>query len=86
MEALYRQPGTSTKHPGHEIDPSLLRGLTINRASPVWARDTTDIPMAQGFVSLAAVVDWASRKVLAEKIPLCQDRCRAGFSKSGGER
>ena len=41
MEALYRKPGTSKKHPGHEIDPSLLRGRTINRATQVWALDTT---------------------------------------------
>ena len=52
MEALYRKPGTSKKHPGHEIDPSLLRGRTINRANQVWALDTTDIPMAKGFVYL----------------------------------
>ena len=41
MEALYRKPGTSKKHPGHEIYPYLLRGLTINRANQVWALDTT---------------------------------------------
>jgi putative transposase len=41
MEALYRKPGTSKKYPGHEIDPSLLRGRTINRAAQVWALDTT---------------------------------------------
>ena len=48
MEALYRKPGTSKKHPGHEIYPYLLRGLTINRANQVWALDTTYIPMANG--------------------------------------
>lgn len=41
MEALYRKPGTSKKHPGHAIYPYLLRGLTINRANQVWALDTT---------------------------------------------
>jgi len=68
VEALYRKPGTSKKHPGHEIYPYLLRGLVIKRANQVWALDTTYIPMAKGFVYLTAVVDWASRKVLAAKV------------------
>ena len=41
IAALYRKPGTSTKHPGHDVYPSLLRGLPINRANQVWALDTT---------------------------------------------
>ena len=41
--------------------PTLLCGLTVNRANQVWALDTTYIPMAKGFVYLTAVVDWASR-------------------------
>jgi putative transposase len=65
IEALYRKPGTSRKRPGHEIYPYLLRGLAINRANQVWALDTTYIPMAKGFIYLTAVVDWASRRVLA---------------------
>ena len=67
VEALYRKPGTSKKHPGHKIYPYLLRGLIINRANQVWALDTTYIPMAKGFVYLIAVVDWASRKLLAAR-------------------
>ncbi len=63
LAALYRKPGTSTKHPGHDVSPYLLRGRTLNRANKVWARDTTYIPMANGCVSLPAVLDWASRKV-----------------------
>jgi putative transposase len=47
MEALYRKPGTSKKHPSHEIYPYLLRGLTINQANQVWSLDTTYIPMAK---------------------------------------
>ena len=77
MAALYRKPGTSTKHPGHEIYPYLLRGLTINRANQVWALDTTYIPMAKGFVYLTAVVDWASRKVLAAKVAITLETCHA---------
>jgi putative transposase len=77
IEALYRKPGTSKKHPGHEIYPYLLRGLTIKRANQVWALDTTYIPMAKGFVYLTAVVDWASRKVLASKVAITLETCHA---------
>ena len=77
MEALYRKPGTSKQHPEHELSPSLLRGLTINQANQVGALDLTDIPMANGFVSLTAVVDWASRTVLAEKTAGTLKTCQA---------
>jgi putative transposase len=77
MEALYRKPGTSKKHLGHEVYPYLLRGLNINRANQVWALDTTYIPMAKGFVYLTAVVDWASRKVLASTVAITLETCHA---------
>ena len=77
MAALYRKPGTSTKHPGHDVYPYLLRGLTINRANQVWALDTTYIPMANGFVYLTAVMDWASRKVLAATVAITLEACHA---------
>ena len=77
MEALCRKPGTSKQHPEHELSPSLLRGLTINQANQVGALDLTDIPMANGFVSLTAVVDWASRTVLAEKTAGTLKTCQA---------
>ncbi len=65
IEALYRKPHTSRRHPLHLIYPYLLRGLTIDRANQVWAIDLTYIPMSRGFVYLAAIIDWHSRKVLA---------------------
>jgi putative transposase len=65
IEAIYRRPNTSRKHPKHPIYPSLLRGLAIDRPNQVWAMDLTYIPMARGFVFLAAIIDWMSRKVLA---------------------
>jgi len=77
MEALYRKPGTRTTHPRHNIYPYLLRGLTINRANQVWALDTPYIPMAKGFVYLTAVVDWASRKVLASTVAMTLEACHA---------
>ncbi len=65
IEALYRRPNTSKSAPGHKIYPYLLRGLTVERPNQVWAMDITYIAMARGFVYLAAVIDWFSRRVLA---------------------
>ena len=77
IEALAPQPGTSKKTPGHKIYPYLLRGLAITRANQVWALDTTYIPMAHGFVYLTAVVDVASRRVLAHKLAITLEGCHA---------
>jgi putative transposase len=68
IEALYRRPNTSRKHPQHLVFPYLLRDLTIDRANHVWAMDITYIPMRKGFVYLAAVLDWATRKVLSWRL------------------
>jgi putative transposase len=70
IEALYRRPHTSKPADGHKIYPYLLRGLTVDRANQVWAMDITYIPMARGFVYLAAVVDWSSRRVLAWRVSI----------------
>jgi putative transposase len=70
MEALYRKPNTSKPTPGHKIYPYLLRGMTIDRPNQVWAMDITDVPMARGFVYLAAVVDWFSRRVLSWRVSI----------------
>ena len=77
IEALYRRPNTSKPAPGHKVYPYLLRDLAVVRPNQVWAMDITTIPMARGFVYLAAVVDWFSRKVLAWKlsITLSADFC-----------
>jgi len=77
IEALYQKPKTSRKHPGHAVYPYLLRGMNIDRANQVWALDTTYIPMAKGFIYLTAVVDWASRKVLAAKVAITLEACHA---------
>jgi len=68
IEALYRRPNTSRKHGAHAIYPYLLRNLAIDRPNQVWATDITYIPMRRGFVYLAAVMDWYSRRVLAWRI------------------
>jgi putative transposase len=70
IEALYRKPNTSKRAPGHKIYPYLLRKLPITKPNQVWAMDITYIPMARGFVYLAAVVDWFSRRVLAWRLSI----------------
>lgn len=70
IEALYRKPNTSRRHPAHTVYPYLLRGLTVDRPNQVWAMDITYIPMARGFVYLAAVVDWYTRRVLSWRLSI----------------
>jgi putative transposase len=70
VEALYRKPNLSRKNARHKIYPYLLRGLQIDRTNQVWAMDITYIPMAKGFVYLAAVLDWHSRRVLSWRVSI----------------
>jgi putative transposase len=73
IEALYRKPNTSKPGPGHKIYPYLLRKLPVTKSNQVWAMDITYIPMARGFVYLAAVIDWFSRKVLSWRVSITMD-------------
>jgi len=73
IEALYRRPRTTKPEPGHTIYPYLLRGMAITRPNQVWAMDITYIPMARGFVYLAVVMDWASRRVLSWRLSITLD-------------
>jgi putative transposase len=73
IAAIYRRPSTSKPAPGHKIFPYLLRKLAITRPNQVWAMDLTYIPMARGFVYLAAVMDWFSRKVLAWRVSITME-------------
>ncbi len=57
-------------HPRHLIYPYQLRGLQIERTNRVWAMDITYIPVARGFVYLAAVLDLHSRRVLAQRVAM----------------
>jgi putative transposase len=66
--ALYRKPRLSVPHPAHKVYPYLLKGIEISRANQCWAADITYLPMARGFCYLVAVMDWASRKVLAWRL------------------
>jgi putative transposase len=73
LEALVPRPGTSKAAPENKIYPYLLRGLTITEPNHVWASDITYIPMAHGFLYLVAVIDWASRAVLAWRLSNTMD-------------
>jgi putative transposase len=73
IEALVPRPGTSQAAPGHETYPYLLRGVTITEPNHVWASDITYIPMAGGHLYLFAIIDWASRAVLAWRLSNTMD-------------
>ncbi len=89
IEALYVKPRLSLSHPEHVKYPYLLRGLEITKANHVWATDITYIPMARGFCYLAAIMDWASRKVLAWRLSntldsaFCVDALEEAIAKFG---
>src|SRR5260221_6983437 len=73
IEVLYRRPRTTKPEPGHKIYPYLLRGMEITRPNQVWAMDITYIPMARGFVYLAVVLDWFSRRVLSWRLSITME-------------
>jgi len=75
IQAVYRKPNTSKPAPGHKIYPYLLRDLPVTRPNQVWAMDITYVPMARGFVYLAAVIDWFSRRVLSWRLSITMEFC-----------
>lgn len=68
LEAIYPKPRLSAAGHGHKVFPYLLRGVTIDRPDQVWSTDITYVPMASGFMYLAAVIDWFSRYVLGWRL------------------
>jgi putative transposase len=89
IEAIYRRPSTSKPAVGHKIYPYLLRGVKVERPNQVWAMDLTYIPMARGFVYLAAVVDWFTRRVLSHRVSItmeadfCVDALEEAVARNG---
>ena len=73
IETMYRKPNLSRRHPQHKIYPYLLRNLAVEHVHQVWSCDITYIPMAHGFLYLVAVIDWASRAVLAWRLSNTMD-------------
>jgi putative transposase len=68
LEAIYPKPKLSVAGRGHRIYPYLLRDVSIERADQVWSTDITYIPLARGFMYLAAVIDWYSRYVVSWRL------------------
>ena len=89
---IYRAPRTSEPHPGHKIYPYLLRKLAIDRPNQVWCADVTYIPMRRGFLYLVAIMDWATRKVLAWRLSntmeadFCVDALKDALKEVGLEK
>jgi putative transposase len=87
IAALYRHPRTTRPHPGHQVFPYLLRDLPITVPNQVWAMDLTYLPMRHGFLYLVAVLDWATRRVLAWRLSntmttdVCLDALEAAIGK-----
>ena len=68
LEAIYPKPRLSAARAGHRVYPYLLRGVAIERPDQVWSTDITYVPLAKGFMYLAAIIDWHSRYVLAWRL------------------
>ena len=73
LSPIYQRPRVSDPHPQHRIYPYLLRYMAIERANQVWCADITYIPMRRGFLYLVAIMDWATRKVLAWRLSNTMD-------------
>jgi putative transposase len=68
LEAIYPKPKLSAAGRGHRVYPYLLRNVRIERPDQVWSTDITYVPLAHGFMYLAAILDWFSRYVLAWRL------------------
>jgi putative transposase len=73
LTPIYQRPRTTVPNPGHRIFPYLLRDLVIDRPNQVWCTDITYLPMRRGFLYLVAVMDWATRRVLAWRVSNTMD-------------
>ena len=82
IAALSQRPRTTQPHPGHRVFPYLLRNRDITAPNHVWAMDLTDIPMRRGFLYLAVVLDWATRRVMAWRLSntMTTDCCFAALA------
>jgi putative transposase len=68
LVAIYPKPRLSQGGKGHRVFPYLLRGVTVARPDQVWSTDITYVPLAAGFMYLAAIIDWYSRYVIAWRL------------------
>lgn len=84
LEAIYKRPNTSKKHPENRIYPYLLRGMQIIRANQAWCSDISYIPVKHGFLYLVAIMDWTTRKVLSWRLSNTMDAsfCKAALDEA----
>lgn len=68
LEAIYPRPKTSAAGRDHRVYPYLLRDVRVERPDQVWSADITYVPLASGFMYLAATIDWYSRYVVAWRL------------------
>ena len=91
LEAIYPKPRLSAAGRGHRVYPYLLRGVRIGRPDQVWGADITYVPLAAGFMYLAATIDWYSRFVVAWRLSntldgaLCLDMLDEALSRGRPE-
>ncbi len=89
LQAIYQAPRTSDPHPEHRIYPYLLGNMVIDRPNHVWCADITYIPVQCGFLYLVAIMDWATRHVLAWRLSntmdavFCTEALNEALSKYG---
>jgi putative transposase len=89
LQAIYQAPKTSAPHPAHRIYPYLLKRMVIERPNQVWCADITYIPVQRGFLYLVAIMDWATRHVLAWRLSntmdarFCVDALEEALSRYG---
>jgi putative transposase len=67
LEAICPKPKLSAGR-GPKVYPYLLRGVAVERADQVWSADIPYVPLASGFMYLAATIDWYSRLVVAWRL------------------
>jgi len=75
LSAVYPRPrrNTSQACKEHVKHPYLLRNMAITRPDQVWCADITYIRLYRGFAYLVAVMDWATRCVLAWELSNTMD-------------
>ncbi len=80
IEALYPKPKTTLANKEHYKYPYLLKDfrdyagrVVIEKTNQVWSTDITYIKLEKGYVYLAAIIDWHSKKILTWKLSNTMD-------------
>ncbi len=80
IKAIYQEPKTTVANKEHKKYPYLLKQFKNNKnqvvietPNKVWSTDITYIKLEKGFVYLAAVIDWNTKKILSWKLSNTMD-------------